>query len=109
MYCSPDALERAERDQRAEIGRDAAQQRGEREQGEPGDERAAVAEAIAQGAGGEQQAREQEGVAVHHPLHAGDAGAEAARHVGQGDVDDGRVEHGHEVADADGRQNERMT
>ena len=50
----------------------------------------------------QQQARKEQRVAVHHPLHAGDAGTEALRHVGQRHVHDRGVEHGHEVAQTDG-------
>ena len=43
---------------------------------EPGDQRPATAEAVAEAAGGEQQPREEQQVAVHDPLQLARAGVE---------------------------------
>ena len=76
----------------AERGREAAQQRGDGEDREPGLEHAAAPEAVAGGAAEDQQAREHEGVGVDDPLQARDVGVQLAADRGQGDVDDRVVE-----------------
>ena len=41
-----------------------------------------------------------ERVGVHHPLLAGHRKPQAVAHLGQGHIDDGHVEHDHELGDA---------
>ncbi len=74
------------RGERAECG-------GDGEDGQPGKEHLAVADAVRQSSGGDQQRGEDDGVAVQHPGQGGQAAAvEVLLHRREGDVDDEQVE-----------------
>ena len=64
-------------------------------------QRAAPAEAVAEAAHREQQAREHERVRVDHPLELAVAGVEVANERRDRDVEDRVVEHDHEQAQAE--------
>jgi hypothetical protein len=94
---APGALDRAQADEHGgRRGERAAGRRG-REQREPGDEQAAVAEQVAGAARGNQQAAERERVRRHHPLQRRRAESEVVLDRGQRDGDDRRVEDGDEL------------
>ena len=76
-------------------------ERAEAEQHEPDLQRAAPAEAVAQAAGGEQQAGEHQRVRVDHPLQLAVRRVEVAHDRGDRDVEDRVVEHDHEQAEAE--------
>ena len=84
-------------------GREAAQQRGEREPHGADDEDPAPAEPVAERAAEQDQAGEREQVAVGDPLQLGQARVEVLADGAQRDVDDGAVEQRHPRAE-DGRQ-----
>ncbi len=75
--------------------------RGDGEHHHPGAEDPAVAQPVPQRAAGEQQAGEDEGVAVRDPLDAGERGGQLPPHHRHGDVDHGHVQDDHEVARTD--------
>ena len=87
----------------------AAAERGQREQDEPAQEDPPVAEDVAQPGTGHQQDGVGDGVAGHDQLQARAGGVQAGVDRGRGDVDDGGVEHGHELADEDDGQDETGT
>src|SRR5438034_3655202 len=64
---------------------------------------------VAEPGAGHQQDRVGDDVAGHHQLQARAGGVQAGVDRGSGDVDDGRVEHGHELADEDDGQDETGT
>src|SRR3954471_8371181 len=68
------------------------------------EQRPAPSEAIAEGAGQEQQTGEREGVGADHPLKVADAGVQVADEGGQRDVDDRVVDHDGEQARAQDAQ-----
>ena len=102
-------LGEAQRDQLTGRAGQAAAERGQREQDEPAQEHAPVADDVAEPGAGHQQDRVGDDVAGHHQLQARAGGAQAGVDRGSGDVDDGRVEHGHELADEDDGQDETGT
>ena len=69
-------LHHAERDQRAEAGRQAAQQRADGEQAEPDLEGAAAPDPVGRRARQHEQAGDHQGVGRDDPLQAGDAGVQ---------------------------------
>ena len=92
-----DALDGAGRQQHPGRGGEAAGQRGEREDGEAGDEHPAAAEDVARATAQQQQPAEGQRVPVHHPGQAGRGEVQAVLDVRQGDVHHGRVEDDHEL------------
>jgi TetR/AcrR family transcriptional regulator, lmrAB and yxaGH operons repressor len=105
-----DALQDAEGDQRLQRGRDRAEQAGEGEAGEAGEEDPLVAEAVGEAAGRDEQRRDHHEVAVEHPGQEAAARLrERRRDVGEGDVDDRRVEEGEEGAGAGNQHARSMT
>src|SRR4029453_14741089 len=90
-----DPLEGAGGQQPAGGGGQAAQERGQGEDEDAGDEHPAAAEDVAGPAAQQQKAAEGEGVGVQHPRQAGGGEAEGLLDLGQGDVHDGRVQEHH--------------
>ena len=91
-------LERGERpdDQgvRSDVGQTTRPEGPGRQPGdEPGEQHPAAPEAVGDRAGGEQQAPEGQRVGAGDPLEGGRAAAEVAADGGQGDREDGVVEH----------------
>ena len=84
--------------------RQAADQRRAGEDDQAGDQHAATAEQVGHAAAEQQEAAVGEDVAVDHPLQALLAEAEVALDRGQRDVEDRRVEHVHELDDAEQEQ-----
>ena len=80
---------------------DAAEGRGEREEADAGDEDPLAAEQVAERAGVQRAAGEQQGVGVDHPLEVGEGGMEVPLDARQRDIDDRDVEEEHEDGDAD--------
>ncbi len=102
--CRPQTLYDPASDQHADARRQPADQRRSGEEGEPEDVDPLGAQAIAKGAGGQQQAREHERVAVHHPLQAGHVGGEGDLDPVERDVDDGHIERDERKSEAGGDQ-----
>src|SRR6185503_21377473 len=76
-----------------------AEQAGDGEAGDPKQEDPLVAEAVGEAAGRDQQRRDHDEVAVEHPgERVPPRAGEGGRDVGEGDVDDRRVEEGDEGA-----------
>ena len=98
------ALDRAGRQQPGLGGGEPAGQRGGGEQQQPGDEHLAAAEQVPGPAAEQQQPAEGQRVGVDHPFQAGAGEAERALDVRQRDVDDGRVEHHHQLRGGDDQQ-----
>ncbi len=101
-----DGLHRAERDQCREAGRQAAQQRSEREQGQSDLEGTAAADAIAGRSGQHEQARDHQRVRGDDPLQSRDRGVQLMLDRGQRDVDDRDVQPDDEQAHAADRKHE---
>ncbi len=79
--------------ERAGRGRDRAQQRGDREDLQAEDEHPPAPEQVGDPPGGHEEGREHDVVGVQDPRQRGDRRAsERARDVGEGDVDDRRVD-----------------
>jgi hypothetical protein len=95
-----DPLEDPRPDQQARAEGGAAGERGDPEDGQPGEDDALVAVEVADGAVGQHQAGQGDGVAVHYPLQVADVRPQPRADAGQGDVDDGHVEQDQEVAGA---------
>ena len=95
------SLSEAQGDQQAGRAGQPAAERGQREQDQPGQEHPPVAQDVAKPGTGHQQHRVGNRVAGHHELQPRPGGAQAGMDRRGGDVDDGGVEHGHELADED--------
>ncbi|MFN8140793.1 MAG: hypothetical protein U0R29_00500 [Solirubrobacterales bacterium] len=95
-----DALKHAAGDQGEVAGREAGRGRSDGEDDHAEGEGLAAAEDVTDPAADRQQHRERERVAVDDPFEAGDRGVEVALNRGEGDVDDGVVEHHHEQGQA---------
>jgi hypothetical protein len=93
-------LHDAPADEQRRAGREAGCQRARAEGGEPGEDDALVAVAIAEVAAREHQRGQGDRIAVDDPLQAAHAGAEVGAHGGQRDVDRRHVEQDEEHADA---------
>ena len=91
-----DALADAGGDEDLGRPRQPGEQRRQREAGQAGQEQAAVAVVVAQPRAGDQQRGVGERVARDHQLQRGAADAHVGLQRGTGDVDDRRVEAGHE-------------
>ena len=85
----------------ASLWASAADHRSDDEGGEADEEDALAAEEVAEPAGEQQQAAEGDQVAVDHPGQARLAEVEVPLDRGEGDVDDRRVEHDHQLPEAD--------
>jgi len=91
------ALHRAGREQKGLAVGEPAGQGGGGEQQQPGDEHLAAAEPVPGPAAEQQQPAEGQRVGVDHPFQAGAGKAERPLDVRQRDVDDGRVQHHHQL------------
>jgi len=91
-----DALQAAGEVEEGRVGRQRAEQRGDREDREAEGEDAPAAEPVGERAGGQQEHRERQDVGVDDPLEVGEARVERRTQVGQRHVHDGQVEHEHE-------------
>ena len=101
---APSALERPRGEEPGGGLRQPGGERGAGEEGDADDEHAAAAEDVA-GAGAEQQeAAEGQRVGVLHPRQAGGREAERVVDLGQSGDDDRDVEHDHQVAGEDDRE-----
>ena len=98
------ALQRAGGDQDSGAGRQAADERGDREPYRADHEDLPAAVRVTERAAEQQHPGQGERVAVHDPLHAGDRRVEILADRGQRDADDGRVERGDARAEDGGRQ-----
>ena len=96
-----EALAGAEGDQPLDVGREAAEQREERERHEPEDEDALLPVAVGDPAHGEEEDGEHEVVGVEHPRGLAQRGVQVGDDRRHRDVDDGDVEQRHEHAEAD--------
>ena len=92
-----DALQDARAEQPGLVGGEPAEQRGEREQHDAGDEDPAAPQQVAGPPAEQQQPAEGQRVGVDDPLQVGAGEVERVLDVRQRDVDDGRVEHDHEL------------
>ena len=101
---SAEALEGAERDQRALRPGEPVEERAHREEHEARDEQAPTTEEIGEPAAQQEHAAEEDGVGGDHPLQAFLAEVEAGLDRRQGDVHDRDVEDDHELGDDDGRE-----
>ena len=79
-------------------------ERGQREEGDAGDEHAAPAEEVAGARSEQEQPPERERVGVLHPGQAGGREAEGVVDAGEGVDDDRDVEHDHQVAAENDRE-----
>jgi preprotein translocase subunit SecE len=86
--------------------RERAEQRAEREDGDPGLIDRPVAHPLAQRGERQQQRDDHQLVGVDHPDRGRGRGADLARDARQRDVGDGAVEHGHGDADRDRQHGE---
>ena len=84
----------------------AAEERGGREEDEAGEEHALAADQVAGAAAEQQEAAEQERVGVDDPLQARLGDPEVGLDRRQRDVHDRRVEHDHELREADEDEDE---
>ena len=100
------AHDRAGGDERVDAARVGGARRGGPEHREPGEQRAAAAEAVAERPGEEQQSGEHERVRVDHPLELAHVRVEVAHQRGEGDVHDRVVDHDREQAQAQHDQRE---
>jgi hypothetical protein len=83
----------------AEKGRRGKQQ-------QPEDEHPPPAKNVAGAAAEQEQAAEGDRVGVDHPLQAGSGEAKRTLHMGQRHIDDGGVEHDHELRGGDNQQSQ---
>ena len=88
-------------DEHVEALRGAAERRRAREADQAGDERPFAPEQVGDPAAEQQQRPERERVGGDHPLAVVVGEAKVALRGRQGDVDDGHVEHDHQLGDAD--------
>ena len=86
-----DAHHRARRKQDGDVGGEAAEHARRPRRWRPPKEDAPPAEHVGQAAAGDDEHAEDQGVAVDHPLHGGDVGAEVGLDRRQGDRKGGKV------------------
>ena len=98
------ALHHARGDQRFDVGREPAPQRGEREDGQADQEDVARAEPVAQAPGDQQRHRKRQQVGAVDPDHPVDVGVQAVHDRRHGGGDDGGVHQDHEEPDDQGPQ-----
>ena len=96
-----EALQEAGADQHALAGRHPAQQRGDGEDGETGEEDPLAPDEVAEPAGQQQQAAERDQERVDHPGQVALAEVELTLDRRQRDVHDRHVEHDHQLGQAD--------
>ncbi len=101
-----DRLQRPEPAQRAEVRRQPAQDRGQREDHEAVDVEQLAAPHVGETPDGDDGGHEDEQVGQSDPRDRTDGDAEGVLQGGQGDGDDGRIELAHERADAHGGHGE---
>ena len=94
----PDRLEHAEHNEETQAGSQAAEQRPGSEDREADDERAPPSKPISRRARQHQEAGQDEGVGIHHPLQARDRCMQLAPDGREGDVHDGHIESDDEQA-----------
>ena len=102
-----DALHGARRDQHPLRRREPAGERREREERDPEQEQPAMAVEVAEPAAEQQEAAEGQQVGVDDPRERGLREAEVVPDRRQRDVHDRRVEHDHQVAEAEDDQRDR--
>src|SRR6266566_3849242 len=100
----PGTLDEAQRHQHAGRGGQAAAERGEGEHRQAGQEHAPVAQDVAEPGTGDQEHRVGDHVAGDNKLQPGSRGVQAGMDRGRRDVDDGRVQNGHELPGEDHRE-----
>ena len=94
-------LHDARRDEQLHRGRGTAQDGGDREDRDPGDERAPPPHEVGEPAEDDEEGREHDVVGVEHPRQPADRGVgERLPDGGEGDVDDRGVEEGEEGTEA---------
>jgi hypothetical protein len=93
-------LQGARGDQLGVVRRQAAEQRGQREQAQAEDEDPAAAEQVGGAPAQQQEAAEHQRVRVHHPLEVLLREVQLGLNRRQRDVHDRRVEHDHELRGA---------
>ena len=96
-----ESLQRAEADQHPGARREPVEQRGAREDDEAEQEEPLAPEQVPDAAAEKQEAAEDERVGVHDPLEVRLGEVEVFLDRGQRDVHDRRVEHDHELGEAD--------
>ncbi len=96
-----DALEEPRADQHRLALREAAEHRGDDEDGQAVEQDRPAADQIAQPPGEQQQPAERDQVGIHDPREARLREAQIVLDRGQGDVHDGDVEDDHQHADAE--------
>jgi hypothetical protein len=106
---APGSLEEPRDDQRRRRGRQPAQDRGDGEAGQAGQEDPPAPEQIPEPAEQQEQAAERDQVRVRDPGQAGGAHPEVGLDRREGDVHDGRVEDQHELPEQDGEQPQHAT
>ena len=94
----PHALQRPGRDQLPRTGRHPGQRRGQREQGQAGQEEPLAPVAVTERPAGQHERGERERVGVHDPLQPGDPSPQLVLDRGQGHVHHQVIEHRHEQA-----------
>ena len=99
-----ESLDRAADDQLRLRGGEAVGQRGDREEGDAGEEQRAAPEQVGGAPAEQQEAAEEQRVGVDHPGQRAVGEAEVVLDGGQGHVHDRRVEDDHELAEADDDQ-----
>jgi hypothetical protein len=90
------ALQRARRDENRKVRRRAAEERGDREQAQSGDEDGFAPEPIGEGAGRKQKRGKGERVSRNHPFDTGEIRLEGFSYRGQRHRDDIGIELKHE-------------
>jgi hypothetical protein len=103
---SLNALDRTPRHQQPLRAREAAAERGEREERDPEQEQPPVAEQVAEASAQQQEAAKGEEVGVHDPGQRRLGEGEALPDRGQRDVHDRRIEDDHQAAEAKHDQRE---
>ena len=99
---------RAASDQALRRGKSASQRR-EREQDDAGDEHPAAAKNVSGPPTEQEQPAERQRIGVDHPLQARAGEAERPLDVREGDVDDGGIQHHHQLCGGDDQQGQAQT
>ncbi len=104
LHRGADALDEAGADQFSLTGRKPAERRGGREHDHAGEEHTLAAEQIAESTGEEQEAGEGDEEGVDDPGEVSLAEVQVALDGGEGHVHDRRVEHDHQLGEANDRE-----
>ena len=99
--CGTEALQSSSGEQQRFVGRQAAEQRGDAEDDQADHEDPAPSVEVTEAAAEQQQAAEGQRVAGDHPGQVGAGDVEIGLDVGQRDVDDGAVQHHHQLRHGD--------